>query len=553
MAGEEEYSTQRLDHLGIVAGICREIGLAPWLDEQAMGSQQSVSIGTATTAMVLNGLGFSNRQLYLVPQFFATKPVETLLGPGMRAEMLNDDCLGRTLDWIYAHDPTRLFAGIGYRARQICGISRREVHVDTTSFSVSGAYDSRDEEAVIAVTYGYSRDHRADLKQWMLALATTQEGDVPLFLRALDGNSADKRTLIEAVEALADQFVATEDEEEAIFVADSGLYSAENMARLGQRGIVWVARVPETSTEARDVIDLDATDWQHAADGRTHWYRRSMTLAQGAERWVVVRTQSGEDHARTSVERRIARERVIWEKRLWHLGNRSFACEADAQAAYARETKTLPSWFAVEATLVRQAHYARRGRPRPDAAATATWSLQTTLTVQALQVEREWRRRACFIIGTNSADPLSDEDLIRIYLNQGSVERGFRFLKDPLFLASSVFVKKPERIVALGFIMVLCLLVYRLAEHRLRTRLQDTEQTIPNQLGKPTAHPTMRWVFQLFEGIDLLTIRRGTASLQHIIHLSPLQEQILHLLGPPAQQLYVSFTLPTDHSSKCIY
>ena len=68
----------------------------------------------------------------------------------------------------------------------------------------------------------------------------------------------------------------------------------------------------------------------------------------------------------------------------------------------------------------------------------------------------------------------------------------FARLKDPLFLASSVFVKKPERIVALGFIMVLCLLVYRFAEYRLRSQLAQTEQTLPNQIHKPTSTPTMR-------------------------------------------------------------
>src|SRR5215467_14544005 len=83
---------ERLDHLGIVAGVCQEIGLA-----------------------------FSNRRLYLVPQFFATKPVEHLLGPGITAEQLHDDCLGRTLDWLYEHDPTALFAGIARQARQRFG------------------------------------------------------------------------------------------------------------------------------------------------------------------------------------------------------------------------------------------------------------------------------------------------------------------------------------------------------------------------------------------------------------------------------------------------
>jgi hypothetical protein len=86
---------ERLDHLGIVAGSCQEIGLAEYLDVLAGPSQQQVSIGTATVAMILNGLGFSDRRLYLVSQFFASKPVAYLLGPGVTAEQLHDDCLGR--------------------------------------------------------------------------------------------------------------------------------------------------------------------------------------------------------------------------------------------------------------------------------------------------------------------------------------------------------------------------------------------------------------------------------------------------------------------------
>ena len=83
----EEYINERLDHLGIVAGVCQEIGLAIWLDAQELRNRQQVSVGTATVAMVLNGLGESLRQLYLVPQYFANKPVEHLLGAGITAEM----------------------------------------------------------------------------------------------------------------------------------------------------------------------------------------------------------------------------------------------------------------------------------------------------------------------------------------------------------------------------------------------------------------------------------------------------------------------------------
>ena len=87
MTTTDIYVNERLDHLGIVAGVCQEIGLAAWLDAQDPGNRQQVSVGTATVAMILNGLGFSNRQLYLVPQFFANKPVEHLLGPVITAKM----------------------------------------------------------------------------------------------------------------------------------------------------------------------------------------------------------------------------------------------------------------------------------------------------------------------------------------------------------------------------------------------------------------------------------------------------------------------------------
>src|SRR5262249_45533940 len=116
------------------------------------------------------------------------------------------------------------------------------------------------------------------------------------------------------------------------------------------------------------------------------------------------------------------------------------------------------------------------------------------------------QQKASFLVATTVLDAahLADQDLIQTYQDQHSVERGFSFLKDPLFLASSVFSKKPSWIVALSLVMVLCLLVYRLAEHRLRAQLAATGQTVPNHRKQPTDRPTMRWIFHCFEGISLV-------------------------------------------------
>ena len=84
------------------------------------------------------------------------------------------------------------------------------------------------------------------------------------------------------------------------------------------------------------------------------------------------------------------------------------------------------------------------------------------------------------------------------YKGQQSVERGFRFLKDPLFLTDSVFLKSSHRIEALGLIMGLCLLVFTLGQRQLRQTLNRTKSTVKNQLGRPTNRPTKRLDISMF-------------------------------------------------------
>jgi len=192
--------------------------------------------------------------------------------------------------------------------------------------------------------------------------------------------------------------------------------------------------------------------------------------------------------------------------------------------------------------LLTQPVYGGKGCPRKDAPPLGVqWQIKASVSVNFLHVVQETLRKACWIVRTTILDPtdLSDQELSETYKDQGGVERGFRFLKDPLFLASSVFVKKPERIMALSLSMVLCLLVSRLAEFRLRARLTETAQTIPDQVQKPTARPTMRWVFQCFEGIELLHIHTASSSRLLVLRLHPLHWLILSLLGPLSEQYYL--------------
>jgi transposase len=163
--------------------------------------------------------------------------------------------------------------------------------------------------------------------------------------------------------------------------------------------------------------------------------------------------------------------------------------------------------------------------------------IEATLSVTELVVTVQARRKAPFLVATNVLDPaqFTNQELMQAYKEQGSVERGIAFLKDPFFLASSVFVIKPERIVALSLLK----LVYRLAEHLLRERLAATGQTAPSQVKQPTERPMLRWMFLSIEGISLVRFLPSAGPPLHAITgVEPLHEQVIRLLGPYCERLY---------------
>jgi transposase len=118
---------------------------------------------------------------------------------------------------------------------------------------------------------------------------------------------------------------------------------------------------------------------------------------------------------------------------------------------------------------------------------------------------------------------------------QQHAERGFRFLKDPRFLASSLYLKKPERIMALLMVMTVCLLVYAALEYRIRQTLKAHQATFPNQKGQPVQKPTARGVFQYFVGIHLLRVPGQGAF---VLNLNDQHQQLLRLLGRPYEAFY---------------
>jgi transposase len=172
--------------------------------------------------------------------------------------------------------------------------------------------------------------------------------------------------------------------------------------------------------------------------------------------------------------------------------------------------------------------YYAGGRPKQGAAPLGFhYRLTGQLSLDSSRLEARSQRAESFILATNVLDSqaLSPDQMLAEYKAQQVIERGF---------ASALFLKNPQRIMALMMIMVVSLLVYTLVQRRLRLALAASHQTIPNQKDISTSTPTLRWVFQSFLFIRWLEID----GIQAIVNLTSNHKHILSFLGSSCQKYY---------------
>ena len=510
-----------IDEIGIVEILNKRLGIEP---------REKVSTGVIVKAMLLNGLGFVTAPLYLFGQFFQGKATEQLLGKGIKPEHLNDDRLGNVLDEIHEAGLSELFLEISLAAAAKFEVKRETAHLDSTSFHVDGAYASS-EPGAIEITYGYSRDHRPDLKQFMMNLICVGDGDIPVVMEIASGNQSDKARFAQLFQDFSKQWTF-----DGLCVADGALYSADNITAM--RGLKWLTRVPLTISAATALVD----EVVELADSDIKGYRIKESSSEYAgveQRWFLVESEQRRKSDLQQLTKKIERHRQKSQQQLHQLVQIEFACLADATTAAQNLSEQMTWHQLTELEIVAKNHYDKPGNPKPDAIPSRI-SFRVTATVVAINnsvIAAQRVRCGRFILASNVLDSavLSASDALREYKAQQGVERGFRFLKDPLFFTSSVFLKSPKRVAALGMIMALCLLVYNLGQRQLRQALAGQDQTIPNQLGTPTSSPTLRWVFQCFMAVHLVVFQ----GVQQVVNLSDDRLHILRFFSPACRRYYL--------------
>jgi transposase len=542
---DTDLRTFPLDHHGLVAAVCKDLRIADRIDQLLpVHDARVLSPGRAVVALILNGLGFTNRRLYLTPQFFASKPVEHLLDAPIQAQDLNDYALGHALDDLSAYGVSRLFGtvafGIALDHKLLGGLA----HLDSTSISVSGEYEQTSgedgEPAVIHLTHGHSKDKRPDLKQAVLSLVVNGPSQMPIWMDALDGNSSDKKSFHETIRKVREFQKQVNLDADFKWVADSALYSSGSL--LAANEYLWLTRVPETIAEAKECVSQEdeAISWQSGEGG----YKYAETLSVHGnvpQRWLLVYSEQAYTREKATLEKNLSKEEVQLKKDIGHLGSHVFGCEKDAEENLAKLAKEYPLYrFQGQPIPVRK--YARKGKPAAgEEPAIVGYKLDLVLMRNEEAVNKLLNKKGRFILATNDMDAASypAARMLAEYKAQQGVERGFRFLKDPWFMVDSVFLKSPRRIEALMMVMTLCLLVYNVAQYHLRDKLKTTGETLPNQLEKEVQNPTLRWIFQIMEGLGIARIEAGPGTSREIVtNMTLIRKKIIRLFGPTACRMH---------------
>jgi transposase len=540
-------------HLPIIKAYADQLGLVGLINHY-VPTEMDIDAGTVVLGLVMDTLS-GRSPLYRLEEFFAHQDTELLLGKAVPPQAFTDDTVGRVLDRLYDFGTMRLFTACAVRASMRFGLERRYVHFDTTSRSVWGEYQfAETQDLPFQVTYGYSKDKRPDLKQFVLSTLCVDRA-VPIWGKAEDGNASDKTLntalLSEIAQLLASHGVAPG---AYIYIADAALVTEDNLTALGDT--LFITRLPATYSECGRVIAeaVAHNQWEevgvlaqtpptkHRPGTCYKVAEGEVTLYGKAYRAVVVHSSSQDQRRQKHLERELQASHATLEATVREVTQQEYFCRADAEAAAAKLRAQQSAYHWVEVMVEEHPKYGP-GRPsqkQPRVVKALRYSLRGTLHERAEVIARKVQETGCFVLLTNvpTAGEIAHRagEVLRAYKEQHGVEQNFAFLKDPL-IVNSLFLKKPERIEALGLVLLLALLLWRLVERALRVHVETTGNPLIGWDKKATQKPTAFMMMTKFAA--MMVIKVGSQR-QLAPPLSSVQQSYLNALAVPATY----FTLP---------
>ena len=547
----EQMTITDAKHMPIVKAYAKKIGLVDTIDRM-VDTQMELSPGMAVFGMVLDTLS-GRTPLYRLTEFFEEKDTELLLGADIEPERFCDYNLERSMDKIFETGTQKIFSQLAQKALTVFAVDPRRLHFDTTSVSVFGDYDLVDPP--FDITYGYSKDKRPDLKQFLVSMLCVDR-NIPILGTTTDGNASDKTLNNELLTNISSYMAEHGLQPGAyVYVADAAFVTEDNLNKADGQTF-FLTRLPATYNECGRVIrdavqsdqwiDIGPLAEEHDRPKRpiAHYraYDGTVELYGKTLRAIVVHSSAHDKRRHKRIDRLLQQDRKRLEADCKQATATAYFCRADAQVAGEKLIrKSGTGYHRLQVDVDKVPKYGRgrpaAGKPRP--VLRYEYRLTATISEAPEKVSPLREEAGCFVLLTNLLDQQEDwsaSELLSLYKSQIGIEKNFSFLKDPA-IVNSIFLKKAERIEVLGLVLLISLLIWRLMERSMRQYVETNDCTLPGWVRRQTKKPTTFMMTTKFTSVMVITIGRHR---QLAKPLKPFQKEYLKALGVPAE----AFTVP---------
>lgn len=549
--------TQRLGPLPLINHFLSRLGMEDHLDRWVPTKDRRIRLPYAKgLGVLLRSILVEREPIYRQQETVNTFAKEAFGLDAKTVHHVGDDAIGRALDRLFDADRATLLTEVVVTATKKFELTLDELHNDSTSIRFCGQYRQAQGRRMRGrrapyITYGHSKDHRADLKQLLFILTTTAEGGVPVQFRCEAGNCSDSRTHQETWDALC-QATGRVD---FLYVADSKLCSREAMDHIDHRGGRFVTVIPRSrgeDAEFREWIQSHEPDWTLVWDRpnprrkggpRDRWSVFRYPLPS-RESWPVIWVHSAllalhqEQTRREHIARATQELSDLNDKLQGPRARRRSRTELQEQVDAILKARQVRRYMLVKIVQEKEHFYRQTmpGRPGPKTRykrkTRKYWRLQWLVDEEKIEYDR--KSDGMYPLLTNDR-LLLDAQVLEAHKRQPTVEKRFEQTKT-VFEIAPVLLKNEGRIEALFFVYFLALLVQALIERELRRAMQQhgVEELPLYPEERCTRRPTAEQIFRLFgltqrhylqhDGQDVFTFEP---------ELTDLQRQVLMLLGVP--------------------
>jgi transposase len=472
-----------LDRLGLAGLFAQHLpklpGRAPALDSPCV------------LCLLVSNLLLARQPLYAIPAWVARRVPEQLgMQPGQTG-LLNDDRIGRALDHLQRADRASLLTALVLHVVGAFDIDTSEMHQDTTTVAFSGDYDDQrpveQADRPPRITFGYSKDHRPDLKQLLYSITISADGAVPLHCKTYDGNTTDDQVHQETWTFLK-QIVGHAN---FLYVADSKLCTHPNMSFIASAHGRFLTVMPRTRTEYswfRDYLQGHPLEWREVhrepnprrRDGPDMVYHGLESPQRSAEGYRVLWYRSSQKEEQDRQNRRGRLDRAHAQlQALQAPGRREIRSAKDArkaaQAIIDEEGVQRILNFRLECEVEEEYRQTSPGRPGPDTQYRRIdhYRFRIIFEEDGEALAREARCDGLFPLMTNDKNVSVEEALLK-YKYQPFIEKRHEQLKT-VFGVAPMWLKNVGRIDSLLWLYYVVQLVQALLEREVRRRMKETE------------------------------------------------------------------------------